>query len=266
MNDALARASAIRELIASGAFSPAVQPVAEAAVACADELVNAGEPRLAMDLIRAAENLPWKSDAGWLLRLGLVHARALTIAGDFNSSIELLAALRERHAALLEGRLSEAYQIRIAEASNLWGLNRVEEAVSGLLSIRSDLLKSPDSQLLGWCSFHLASAETMRGEYRRAKRFALEAIVSARRSENRYLEALALHGFCILERALCRWSGAKEAAEESLEISRTDGNAVLECNSLRSLAIVQWKRGDLRGHCNRRPSTLEGPNGSATSG
>ena len=244
MNDALTRAAAIEELIGSGAYREAPQPVAEAVVSCCYQLLDAGEPGRAIELLKSSAELQPVAEQEWALRLGVVHARALSLAGSFQDSLRLLEQLSSEHAGLLPQRHSEFYQIRICEASNLWGLNRVDEAAEKLLGIRAELLLHPDSYLLGWCAFQLASAETVRGEHHQARRFALEAIVSARRSDSRYLEASALLTYSLLERALCRWTGAGEAAEESLSISRDEGFSVLECHALRSVAIVAWKRGE----------------------
>jgi tetratricopeptide (TPR) repeat protein len=245
MNDVFSRAEALKLLIDKGTYGSSSQPIAEALVTCCSDLVEAGEPGRAISLLEASRGLPPSADATWALRLQIIHARALTVSGQFIESLNLLRRLAADFQDLLSFQSSESILIRISVATNLWSLNRADEAVERLLVVRSELLKLPDSYLLGWCVYQLASAETIRGNLASARRFALEAIVSARRCENRHLEASALQTYSLLERSPCRWASAVEAEEEALRISRESGNRRLESHALRGLAILEWKRGRL---------------------
>src|SRR5262249_32750537 len=108
-----------------------------------------------------------------------------------------------------------------------------------------ELLLLPDSALLAICSIQLSSAEMRNGEFRQARRYALEAIVSARRADDAYFESVALNNFGQMERSFCRWDSAESACTESLQISDERGFRYLSDHSRRSLAIVFWKRGRL---------------------
>jgi transcriptional regulator with AAA-type ATPase domain/tetratricopeptide (TPR) repeat protein len=83
------------------------------------------------------------------------------------------------------------------------------------------------------------------GNNRRAKTFALEAVVSARRCGDRFIEGIALANVGRMDRNACRWSAAEEAASEALRIFEADGNARQTSIVRRTIAILQWKRGHL---------------------
>src|SRR5262249_9009505 len=78
-----------------------------------------------------------------------------------------------------------------------------------------------------------------------ARRYVLEALVSARRCGSDHLESAALSSLSNLERWLCRWASSVEAAEDALAIA--DQKHLRGAGSLaaRSLAITEWKRGRL---------------------
>ena len=135
--------------------------------------------------------------------------------------------------------------LRIVESANLWQLNRADTAIENLTAIRARLLTRPDCQLLAWCTFQLSSAHTVRGDYPIAMRFALEALVSARRCGSRYFEACALGNQSTLERWRGRWESSLETAQEALSISDELQMQSAASNAVRSLALVEWKRGRL---------------------
>jgi len=70
----------------------------------------------------------------------------------------------------------------MTEASCLRLLNHLQEGIEGLLAVRADLLRRPDSVLLAHCSVILSASEIRRGDFTQARRYALEGIVSARRA------------------------------------------------------------------------------------
>ena len=245
MNNVLLRAAALKQLIDSDQPGHADQALAEALVSCCDDLVAAGEPILALELADAASQLVSGAPRGWILRLGIARARALTTSWRDSEALELVASLRHEFEDVLRASRSEHNQLRIYEAAALWHLNRVSEASESLISVRSELLTEPDSPLLARCAFNLSSIEVVRGEHRRAREFVLEALVSARRCGDRQLEGLALLNLSLLERARGRWSSAEEAAREALEIFHVDGNWIQVCHVNRAIGIIAWKRGRL---------------------
>ena len=190
MNDVLARAAALKEILASDTSSKGTQMVGEAVISCSRELVNAGEPALALELIAGCRVIT-DVDADWRFRLDTVTARVLHAAGDYKRSFRMASELLSGAESQSHRFYNETCELRILEASNLWILNRPDDAAERLLAVRSDLLCRPDSLLLAYCANQLACAESVRGNLREARRFALEAIVSARRSGNLFFEAQA---------------------------------------------------------------------------
>ncbi len=114
------------------------------------------------------------------------------------------------------------------------------------MQLRSELLKLPDSANLGWSAFYLAGAYIVSGNYRAARRYTLEALVSARRASESYLEVGALGNLAILDKVACRWSSAIDSAQEAIAIARQGGHSLLECGVLRTEGISHWKRGNLQ--------------------
>jgi transcriptional regulator with AAA-type ATPase domain len=137
----------------------------------------------------------------------------------------------------------ETAVLRICRAANLWLTNRADEAVDELLSVRTELLGAPDSYLLGWCAYQLAAAESVRGNYEVARRYAVESLVSARRCGNPFLQVHALLLIGSRERALGRWATAYENESEALHISEEAGLRRQNCHALLEIGITQWKRG-----------------------
>lgn len=244
MNSALVRAEALRSLIDSK-IGVASHPVPESVLSCATELIDAGEARTALDLLDTATTRISRGGSEWDLRKETIRARALRMLGRPEESLALARQLLADHSELLRLMRDEQMELRIHEAAALTQLNRVAESAAKLVAIRSELLALPDSSLLAWCTYHAATAETFRGEHQKARALALEAIVSARRCGNRFIEALALDALGRLERALCRWASAEEASTESLALFETAGNQGYASVSKRCLAILAWKRGRL---------------------
>lgn len=224
---------------------------------CCQDLVDAGEPQVAISLVDAARAHAEGAGRNWLLRLSLVESEALRRTGEFRKALHLLETLRRDFQDLLSQGSEEAYRLRIYEGVCFWLLNRVDEAVGMLHEVRMALLAKPDSELLATCALEMASAESVRGNYESARRFALEAVVSARRSGARRIEATALLNMGLLERARCRWANAEDAGISALEIFTDQGNRVQMCHANRSIAITAWKRGRLEEASNGANRSLQ---------
>ncbi|TMQ61272.1 MAG: tetratricopeptide repeat protein [Candidatus Eisenbacteria bacterium] len=244
MSEILARAAALRDLVRGDSATSHSRPLAEAVLACCEELVAAGEFTPALELV--AKTLSLRSlPEEWVMRLELVRATALRVAGQYEAALEKVRAIARDHSGILETEKPERHRLQISEAACLWRMNRVDEAVERLSSLRAELLTRPDSSLLASCTLELSSAEIFRGRHSVARGFVLEAIVSARRSGNKFVEAIALDNLGRLERSLCRWASALEAGQEALRILEGNGNRVQANVTRRVLGILLWKQGRL---------------------
>ena len=260
MNELFERASAIAKLLGEASSRVAVD-VTDAAMGCCRDLVDAGEPKLALDLIGQLERLePVLAD--WDLRLSVLRVLALRVAGEYREGLALAATSRERFADLLVMCQNEGWLLRISEAACLWQLNRGDEAVERLMAIRSELIGRPDSLILARCMLELSSAEIFRGRLDEGRAHTLEAIVSARRCAGRYIESVALGNLARIEKFLCRWAGASEALREALRINETDGHRAQALITRQLWAVVEWKQGyldkalDLASLCQRDSKAL----------
>jgi len=256
MNDALERAAALRQVVQRSQPEAPPQGLTGALLRCCEDLIDAGEPAVSLELLTLSQRIR-SLDEEAELRLESLRALALCATGNFVESLARVRQILSSRRALLSTVPSESYRLRITEASNLWHLNRPSEAIDGLLSLRSELLTLPDSSFLALCAFHLLSALLVRGEYDAARVYAFEAIVSSRRSGDRRLEALALDNLSRLERALCRWTSAHEAAGLALAIFRQLGNRFEINGCRRGLGIIAWKRGNLEEALNHAEWCLE---------
>lgn len=245
MNDVLTRAAALENLVGRETPDSPADALAEAVITCCNDLIEAGEPRMAVSLAGNSARLVPRTNRSWALRLGIVQARALRMAGDYEDALTLVQSISREMAVDISPRSDEEYELRICEAGTLWQLNRVNDAVVRLDGIRRELLTKPDSALLAACALQLSSAEMMRGNFAPARNFALEAVVSARRCGARFIEAMALGNIGQLERSRCRWFTAEDATQGALDIFLEDGNRIQVSHHKRSLAILAWKRGAL---------------------
>ncbi len=239
------RAAALMHLLHSGAYADSVQSASEAVVVCCDDLCDAGELLQARDLAEGYLAALRSRNEDWAVRLSIRKARALGLLGQFEEALSLLRGLWAAYPDYLAARESEAVSIRIHEAANQWQLNRVEEALDNLRALHVELLLKPESENLGLCAFHLSSAQLFRGDYKQARRYALDAVVSARRIKYRSLEVSALLNVAMLDRQSCRWGSAIDSAVEAVGIARECGHRLHECNGIRNIAISQWKKGQL---------------------
>lgn len=245
MNSVIQRAEVLEKLIVASEGNADASPLPEAILGCTRELLETGQAQLALRLLDAADQEKRWAKPEWKLRAELLRARGLRVIGRFEESIGLSRRLMAENVELLKGLRDESIELRICEAAGLTQLNRVEESAAKLTAIRGELLALPDSPILAWCALHLAAAEVFRGKHQLARVYALEAIVSARRAGNRFIEALALDDYGRLERSLCRWAGSEEATLSALEIYEQLGNLAYASIARRCLAIVHWKRGKL---------------------
>src|SRR6185436_8159378 len=129
----------------------------------------------------------------------------------------------------------------------LWHLNRTEEALTKLHQLRAELIGRPNTIVSAACSASIASALVMGGKWAEGRKYALEALVLAQRANSRYYEGAAQNILCMAERALCRWENSREAAEAAVAAYAEIGAELQAAFVRRSLAITQWKLGDLAG-------------------
>jgi transcriptional regulator with AAA-type ATPase domain len=245
MTDALSRAAALTQILESSSGNLSKQHMAEALISCCEDLIDCGEASVALELLRCSSNLEEGFNNEWAVRIESVRARALSRKGDFVESIKCIRALFSSQAELLATIPHEAHRLRICEAGCLWRLQRADEAVERLIRIRSELLNQPDSDLLALCSLNLCSAQMLCGDYGSARKFALEAIVSSTRCNNRGVEAMAQASLGRLERMNCRWSTASEASQSALKVFEQLGKRIESNRCRRGLGIIAWKRGRL---------------------
>jgi DNA-binding NtrC family response regulator len=245
MNDVFTRAAALRGLLGSSPAREFQQPVAESVIKCAHELMNASAPAEALQLIASAEAEIHREDGVWRLRLEIARVRALRLAGQSRDSLNQIARLYEADRELLRRLPSEFFDLRISEAADFIQLSRYDEAFDKLVRIHTELVGQPDSRQLAACAYQMSSAEIFRGNHASARRYVLEAVVSARRSRDDFTEALALDNLNRLERAVCHWATAEESGVEALKIF-VETNCWRYANSARrGLGIIAWKRGRL---------------------
>src|SRR5262245_35056744 len=154
------RAAAIVDLLSQLSQAPATEVIG-AAITCSNELVDAGEPGLALHLLGRTEASAGLSEAA-RASLGAARVRALRAAGEHKSAL----AAAERYLDDLgspNGPQTELWPLRVQAAGCLWQLNRVDEAVESLVSVRAGLIGRGDSPTLALCMHELASAEIFRG-------------------------------------------------------------------------------------------------------
>ncbi|MGH9196527.1 MAG: tetratricopeptide repeat protein, partial [Acidimicrobiia bacterium] len=246
MNHLVERASALRVAMTAVEGQKLSQPVAEAILSCCRDLIQAGETKTALEMIEYADSnnaVPKSSE--WCLRVLRLKAQALYAARRFDEALALLRNIQNRSEWRLEPNSQTMLEARILEGATLAQMNRLDEAQTILIHIRTQLLGQPDSALLALCSLQLASAELFRGKLQTAKRYVLDGLVSSRRAQDEFTEGLALDYQSKLERRQCRWSAAEEADLEALKIFETNGHRVHASIIRRSLAIGYWKRGRL---------------------
>jgi len=237
------QATTLLSLISSGQSSKLGLLQFEAAVDCADQLNNTGYPDKALLLIDSVlPNLP--SEAGQLrIRLEIQALRALTLIGRDAECLERASACTVSMAGLAGRHELDYLNLRVFEGVALVKMNRVSEGIERLIALASVLRTKPDSAALAQCLGSLASAYIGLGDWERARRTSLEALVSARRTGYALYEGIALGNLCIAERGRCRFMASEDAGLEAIEAYRRASATAFIAHCQRSLAITMLKRG-----------------------
>lgn len=234
MIDLMEQAEALARLLATG--SEAMDPSERRthALSLGRELLLCGEWRLCIELLTAAASADKVEGES-----ALVLADAYLGSGDASAANEILIASgvlsspEERDAAL-------ALECRVKYA-----LNHVHEAWSAASELRRVLIDKAESSALGWSSFILGNISWARGEMPAASKYYVEAMASALRKSDLRLEALSTVSLANITRMRCHWGEALEGLERSTALWLRLGNRAQTAHSLRSTAIILWKRGQI---------------------
>jgi DNA-binding NtrC family response regulator/tetratricopeptide (TPR) repeat protein len=221
------------------------QPLVEAAIRLCEELIPAGESLVALTLLAELEPLIESLSPETAVKARTVKVAVLNSVGRYTEALELAEATELSGAKFLQRLPDTVCQLQILEGASLWLLNRPVEAIRRLARVRERLLVQPDSHLLADCSIQLSAAHSILGDFRAAQHFALDGLVSARRSGDRAMEGMALANYAMLGRLFCRWAEAAEAIEETLRIYEALGNRKQLNYARRGLAVLNWMRGHL---------------------
>jgi hypothetical protein len=181
----LARAEALMGLLREKATDRSPQLLIEAAIRLCDDLIPAGEPLVALSLLRELEPLSESFTPETVVKTKTAKVASLNSVGRFAEALELAETIESNGASVLQRLPGIAHHLRIMEGTSLWLLNRPEEAIRRLASVRERLLMEPDSHLLADCSVQLCAAHAILGDFKTARDFALDGLVSARRSGNK---------------------------------------------------------------------------------
>jgi len=157
MNDCIAQAAALIDILASGTYKLGKEPFGEATIACSTELIQAGEPERALDLCEIAIKSFPNAGMEWRARILVSRARALMATSRFQETLELVATIEQTLGETLKLLPRDLAILRISRAACYRQTNRVDQAVEELAAVRAELLSQPDSYLLGWCSYQLAA-------------------------------------------------------------------------------------------------------------
>lgn len=241
----LARAESLIGLLRDKASDQSAQPLVEAAIRLSEDLISAGESLAVLSLLVELEPLRGSFTPETAVKLSTVKVGVLNSLGRHVEALELAETTESSGAAVLQRLSDMAHRLQILEGTSLWLLNRPEEAICRLTKVRERLLTQPDSHLLADCTIQMSAAHSILGDFRTARHFALDGLVSARRSGNKASEGLALANYAMLERLFCRWAEATAAIEETLRIYATLGNRRQLNYARRGLAILHWRRGRL---------------------
>jgi len=239
----LEQATRLLSLIGSGETSRLGLHQFESALDCASQLNLAGYPGRALELVDSVlPRVP--EEAGQLkLRFEVQALRALMLCFRDSECLE-----RATHSARVLAPLAVRYEldylhVRTYEGIALLRMNRVVESTRCLTALADVLRAKPDSIALAQCLTSLASAYIGQGDWERARRNSVEALVTARRVGSEMHEGVALMNLCIAERGRCRYLASEDAGREAIEAYRRAGAIVLLAHCRRSLAITVLKRG-----------------------
>jgi DNA-binding NtrC family response regulator/tetratricopeptide (TPR) repeat protein len=245
MTTVLARADSLMALLQEKTSDQRPQPFVEAAIRLCEDLILAGESPVALSLLAELEPLCGSFTPETVVQTRTAEVAVLNSVGRFAEALELAETIESSGAAVLQRLPDTAHRLQILVGTSLWLLNRPEETIRRLTRVRDRLLMQPDSHLLADCSIQLSAAHSILGDFRTARHFALDGLVSARRSGNKAIEGIALENYAMLERLFCRWAEAAEATEASMRIHEASGNKKQLNHSRRGLAILRWRRGRL---------------------
>jgi len=221
------------------------QLLIEAAIRLCEDLISAGESLVALSILTQLEFLSEFFTPETVVKTRTAKVAALNSAGRFAEALDLAETTESDSAAVLQRLPDMAHRLQILEGTSLWLLNRPEETICRLARVRERLLTQPDSHLLADCTIQLSAAHSILGDFRTARHFALDGLVSARRSGNKAIEGIALENYAFVERSFCRWAEAAEATEASLRIHEASGNRKQLNHTCHGLAILHWRRGRL---------------------
>lgn len=200
---------------------------------------------MALAILAELERLSESFTPETMVKTMAAKVAVLNSVGRYAEALELAETTESSGAAVLQRLPDMGHRLQILEGASLWLLNRPEEAIRRLTSVRERLLMQPDSHLLADCTVQISAAHSILGDFRTARHFALDGLVSARRSGNTAIEGMALANYAFVERLFCRWAEAAEATEASLRIHEVAGNRKQLDHTRRGLATLHWMRGRL---------------------
>ena len=245
MNETSARITALKALLSKEPSEESIQPPVEAAIALAEELVRAGDAKGALDLLELAQRHAEQVPTDTVFKIAVARVAALMVTGLHAEALETASRLTRDSQLLLARNPEVAGRLVVFEGSCLWMLNRAEDSVRVLSQLRERLLMQRDSALLAFCTTQLSAAHWLAGDSGSSAELALDALVSARRSGEKYFLGQALTNYCRIQRLACRWAEATQAAEESLRVHEELGARHQANHARRSMALIHWKRGRL---------------------
>lgn len=241
-----AQASAIGELLRHDTLATAsLANLVDAVVECSEQLMEWGDAQGAQTLLDETLQKHAQLTLRQTMRLQAQRMRTLVLMHHDHDCLEQVQALLVRHKGDHATWPEEYAALRILEATALWHLNRTAEAIPRLVAVREELLHRPDSAVLARALVILSSCHINDGRWDRAREFALEAWLVARRIDSRYQQGIALGNLCIAERGRCRYASSIDAAHEAIALLDGVGAHVRASHVRRSLAITLLRRGRL---------------------
>src|SRR4029453_2240670 len=111
---------------------------------------------------------------------------------------------------------------------------RFAESKAILIDQREQLLRGPDSSLLGWCSLFLGNTAWSLGDMAGARKYFTEATASAYRCNDKELEAVATFDAGLVKRFLCHWGEANEDFSRAHQLPLSMGHRGPVAHALRS--------------------------------
>lgn len=242
MSTRLQQAHALQALLESS--DKALIPLAESAAVlqCARELLKEAEADAGLSLVGAA--LAGERLEGEALAEALILKSRFLLHLDRNS--DAVAAASE--AQLASTRVSRFDWSTRAQALGAFALartGRTDEAVAILRALRKQLLGMPDSSELAQVASILSAVYVNRGDWQAGLAYSMEAIVSGRRSGDALYQAMGWFNHAQCMRGMARWAAAVESLATASSLYASEGWAHWQVRARHTLALVQWKRGQL---------------------